>query len=64
MINDNKEKLLKNPEFNENEMYEDLTQFIEIVNENRREELLDCEETIDSNIEFVTKLIHSKVLKS
>jgi len=64
LINDNKEKLLKNPEFNEKEMYEDLTQFIEIVNGNRREELLDCEETIDSNIEFVTKLIHSKVLKS
>ncbi len=54
---------MKNPQFKEKEIYEDLTQFIEIVNQNHREELLDCEETIDSNIEYVTKLIHSKVLK-
>lgn len=61
LIEENKEILLKNGEFKEKEMYEDLTQIHKIINENIRADLLDCEETIDENIEYVTKLIHSKV---
>jgi len=60
LISENKEKLIKSGKFNEKEMNEDLFQFCQIVNENKRDQLLDCEETIDENIEFITKLIHSK----
>ena len=61
MVIENKEKLIKTGKFDEKEMNEDLFLFTQIVNENRREELLDCEETIDDNIEYITKLIHSKI---
>lgn len=61
LINDNKEKLLKSKDFNELEMYEDLFLFSQIINENRRNEILDCEETIDENIDYVNSLIHSKI---
>jgi len=61
LIEENKEKLQKSGEFKEKELYEDLMQIHKIINENNREDLLDCEETIDENIEYVNKLIHSKI---
>lgn len=61
LVEENKEILIKSDEFKEKEMYEDLTEFHRIVNENVRESLLDCEETIDENIEYITKIIHANI---
>jgi len=61
LIEENKEKLQKSGEFKEKELYEDLMQIHKIINENNRGDLLDCEETIEENIEYVNKLIHSKI---
>lgn len=61
LIEEHKEKLIKSGKYTEKEMYEDLMQFHKIINDNIRKDLLDCEETIDENIDFVTKLVHSKI---
>ena len=61
MINGNLEKLKTNPEFNEEEFSEDLKIFNNIINENLRDEILECEETIDDNISFLSHMIHNKI---
>ena len=61
MISGNLEKLKENPEFKEEEFNEDILLLTKIINENIRDELLDCEETIDDNISFLSHLIHNKI---
>ena len=61
LINEHKVKLLKSESFDENEFTEDLVLFNKIVNENLRDHLLDCEETIGENIEFINKIIYDRI---
>ena len=61
LINEHKVKLLKSESFDENEFTEDLVLFNKIVNENLRDQLLDCEETIGENIEFINKIIYDRI---
>lgn len=58
---ENLENLKKNKNFNEDEFNEDLELFNKIINENLRDQILDCEETIDDNISFLGDLIHNKI---
>lgn len=61
LVEEHKEKLIKSGEYTEKEMQDDLSQFNKIISENIRADLLDCEETINDNIDYITKLIHSKI---
>jgi hypothetical protein len=61
LINSNLEKLQNNSDFNEEEIKEDLKIFNKIINENIRDEILECEDTIDDNISFLGHMINNKI---
>ncbi len=61
LFEEHKDKMIKSGQYTEIEMYEELTQFHKILSENIRADLLDCQETINDNIDHITKLIHDKI---